>query len=422
MQVLVVGGGGREHALAWGLSRSPEVKQLWTTSTNAGINQLARGLGDVGESVDELADWAEAHRIDLTVVGVEAALAEGIVDAFKARGLAIVGPTRQAAELETSKAFAKEMMMRAHIPTARFEICDSVGQARQAVRKFGTPVVVKADGLAAGKGVSICHSINEADAFIASIMEERLFGEAGERIVVEEYLTGEEVSVLAFVSGEDVVVMPPSQDHKAAWDGDRGPNTGGMGAYTPVPKVDETMLSHIRRSVLVPAVRTMGYLGRPYSGILYAGLMLTHNGPRVLEFNCRFGDPETQVIIPRLESSLGEVLLAVATDRLSEVEVRWNTQAVVCVVLASAGYPGPYEVGVPISGLSTIADRPCVQVFHAGTRLEQDRIVTAGGRVLAVTAWGDSIKEATDMAYDAAGAIDFAGVHYRRDIAHRALV
>jgi phosphoribosylamine--glycine ligase len=421
MQVLVVGGGGREHALAWGLAKSQDVKQLWTTSTNAGINQLARYIGDVGESVDGLADWAKDRQIDLTVVGPEASLSEGIVDAFRARDLTIMGPTRQAAELESSKAFAKEMMMRAGIPTARFIVCDSAAQARRAVRELGVPVVIKADGLAAGKGVSICHSMTKAEACIASMMEDRLYGEAGERIVVEEYLTGEEVSVLAFVSGEDVVVMPASQDHKAAWDGDQGPNTGGMGAYTPVPRVDETMLAHVRQSVLVPAVHAMAQMGRPYTGVLYAGLMLTSSGPQVLEFNCRFGDPETQVIIPNLESSLLEVLWAVASNRLSEVQVRWSKHAVVCVVLASAGYPGSYEVGLPISGLSAIASKPSVQVFHAGTRLDRDRVVTAGGRVLGVTAWSDSIKQAVGIAYDAASTIHFPGVHYRRDIARKAL-
>ncbi|MGI6082579.1 MAG: phosphoribosylamine--glycine ligase [Limnochordia bacterium] len=422
MQVLVVGGGGREHALAWGLSKSPEVEQIWTTGNNPGINQLARYVGGAEETIESLARWAERQRIDLTVVGPEAPLSEGIVDTFRSHGLAIMGPTRRAAELESSKAFAKETMVRAGIPTARFMVCDSAAQARDAVRQLGTPVVIKADGLAAGKGVSICHTVAEADACIVSMMEERLHGEAGSRLVVEEYLTGEEVSVLAFVSGGEVVVMPPCQDHKAVWDGDRGPNTGGMGAYTPVLAVDDAMLEDIRQRVLKPVVQTMADLGRPYSGVLYAGLMLTDRGPHVLEFNCRFGDPETQVIIPRLESSLADVLWSVATDRLAEVEVRWSAHAVACVVLASEGYPGCYPVGLPITGLDTAARNRCVQVFHAGTRREGDTVVTAGGRVLGVTAWADSLKQAVETAYDAADAIDFPGKHCRRDIAHRALI
>ena len=422
MLVLVVGGGGREHALAWGLSKSPEVKQIWTTSDNAGINRLARYVGGAEKSIESLARWAQEQRIDLTVVGPEAPLSEGIVDAFRSRGLTIMGPTQQAAELESSKVFAKETMVRAGIPTARFVVCDTSTQAKQAVRQLGAPVVIKADGLAAGKGVSICHTVTEADACIVAMMEERLHGEAGSRVVVEEYLTGEEVSVLAFVAGEEVILMPPCQDHKTVWEDDRGPNTGGMGAYTPVPAVHEALLEDIRQRILLPIVRTMANMGRPYSGVLYAGLMLTDRGPHVLEFNCRFGDPETQVIIPRLESSLAEVLWAVATDRLSETKVRWNGHAAVCVVLASKGYPGSYRVGLPISGLEKAAAYPCVQIFHAGTRREGDTVVTAGGRVLGVTAWADDIKQAVDTAYAAANAIEFPGKHCRRDIARKALI
>jgi phosphoribosylamine--glycine ligase len=421
MRVLVVGGGGREHALAWGLAKSPNVKQLWTTGTNAGLSRLADNVGDAGQNVDSLVDWAEENRIDLTVVGPEIPLSEGIVDVFRSRGLAIMGPTRLAAELESSKTFAKEVMVCADVPTARFVVCESAPEARRAVCQLGTPIVIKADGLAAGKGVSICRTPAEADAAIAAIMEDRLHGEAGARVLVEEFLTGEEVSVLAFVSGENVVLMPPSQDHKAAWDGDQGPNTGGMGAYAPVPRVDDELLTQVRSQILLPIVRTMSCLGRPYSGILYAGLMLTDRGPQVLEFNCRFGDPETQVIIPKIESDLAEVLWAVATDRLGEVQVQWNTQSTVCVVLASDGYPDIYQAGHVISGLDAAAQKPRVQVFHAGTRQEGDSVLTNGGRVLGVTAWGDNIKQAVNTAYDAVDVIKFEGMQYRRDIAHRAL-
>lgn len=422
MKALVVGGGGREHALAWGLSKSPAVKELWTTSKNAGIDQLACFAGRIDGSASELADWAELEGIDLTVVGPEAALAEGIVDEFRTRGLAIVGPTRKAAELESSKAFAKELMVRAAIPTARFEVCSSAAHARRVVRRLGAPVVVKADGLAAGKGVTVCPTIAEADACIAAIMEDRLFGDAGERVVIEECLFGTEVSVLAFVSGKDVIVMPTSQDHKAARDGDQGPNTGGMGAYSPVPGLGKSFLNEIRETVMLPTIREMAAMDRAYSGVLYAGLMLTDRGPQVLEFNCRFGDPETQVLVPRLESDLFEILSAVANDRLQEVEVCWSDQAAVCVVMASAGYPGEYDVGLPINGLMDVAQEPSVQVFHSGTRKHDQQIVTAGGRVLGVTAWADELAAAVQKAYSAVGGkIHFRGAHFRRDIAQKAL-
>lgn len=421
MKVLVVGGGGREHALAWGLSKSPAVQELWTTSTNAGICALAKCADIEGEGITGLVDWAADRRIDLTVVGPEAQLTVGIVDAFRERGLAIMGPTKAAAEIESSKAFAKELMVRNHVPTAKFAICETSAAARQAARAMDLPVVIKADGLAAGKGVSICHSWQEVEAAISAIMEERVFGEAGDRVLVEEFLTGPEVSVLAFVSGTDIVVMPPAQDHKAAYDGDQGPNTGGMGTYSPVAGLPADFLPDVEQRILRPTVEAMDRLGRPFTGVLFAGLMLTPTGPQVLEFNCRFGDPETQVLIPRLDSDLAEVLAAVAGRSLNRVQAKWSARAAVCVVMASGGYPGHYETGYPITGLSDVAALPNVQVFHAGTALQDGQVVTAGGRVLGVTAWADTTAGAVQRAYAAVDRIHFSGAFYRRDIAHRAL-
>lgn len=421
MRVLVVGNGGREHALAWAIRRSPLVEEVYAAPGNPGIAQVARLVPIAATDVAGLADWAREHRIDLTVVGPEAPLVAGIADRFLEEGLAVVGPTQRAAALEGSKAFAKELMQRHGIPTAAFRVCTSSREALEAVEAFGAPVVVKADGLAAGKGVAVCRTLDEAKGAIRRIMEERVFGAAGVRVVVEEFLEGEEASVLAFVDGEHVVAMVPAQDHKAAYDGDRGPNTGGMGAYSPAPVVTPELQREVEERILRPVVRAMAQEGRPYRGILYAGLMVTPQGPKVVEFNCRFGDPEAQAILPRLRTDLVPVLWATAQGSLAGTELAWDGRACVTVVLASGGYPGEYATGLPISGLAEAAALEDVLIFHAGTRREGDTLVTAGGRVLAVSALGESIGAAVARAYEAVSRIRFDGMHYRRDIAHRAL-
>lgn len=417
MKVLVVGDGGREHALAWKLAQSPQVSEVICRRGNPGMEAVGRCVGQRGEGIEELAAWAERERVDLTVVGPEAYLELGIVDAFSARGLLAVGPTREAARIESSKVFAKELMVRAGVPTARFEVCETPERARRAVRAMGAPVVVKADGLAAGKGVTVARSIDEADRAIDRIMTERLFGEAGARVVVEECLTGEEASLLAFVDGSTFLTMPAAQDHKPIGEGDTGPNTGGMGAYAPAPVVTEAVLREARERIFAPIIAQMAKEGRPYRGILYAGLMITDEGPRVIEFNCRFGDPETQALLPLLASDLVEPLLATVQGGLDRVRLTWRTGAAVNVVLASAGYPGAYQVGFPITGLDEVERLPDVLVFHSGTRRGGEGLVTDGGRVLSVTARGADILAATKRAYEAVAKIQFEGVYYRRDIA-----
>ncbi len=416
-RILVVGGGGREHALAWGLRRYAGGREIWSDSDNPGILQFAHRADLADKGIDSLADWAVTHNIDFTVVGPEAELAAGIVDTFRARRLAIFGPDRAAAQLEWSKGFAKELMLRHQVPTARFAICESAGVARQKALDFGLPVVVKADGLAAGKGVTICYDRPELEATISHLMVENVFGAAGGSVVVEEYLEGAEVCVHALASGVDFVMLPVAQDHKAVYDGGRGPNTGGMGAYSPVPFVGPVALADIATRIIKPILAAMAAAGTPYCGALKADLMISAKGPQVLEFNCRFGDPEAQVLIPRLESDLLELLAAVAGGRLQEVEARWTTRAAVCVVLASGGYPGRYETGIPITGAETAADESDVMLFHAGTAGCAGELVTAGGRVMGVTALGDTIDQARHRAYRTVAGIDFAGMHYRRDIA-----
>ncbi|MFS8573079.1 MAG: phosphoribosylamine--glycine ligase, partial [Clostridia bacterium] len=351
----------------------------------------------------------------------EVYLALGIVDAFSRRGLKIVGPTRSAAAIESDKAFAKELMARAKIPTASFVVCSSPAEARAAIRRMGAPVVVKAAGLAAGKGVTVAATRDEAFAAVSRVMEERVFGDAGERVVIEEFLEGEEASVLAFVDGERALPMEAAQDHKTAYDGDRGPNTGGMGAYSPAPVVSPRILQEVQEKILKAAVEAMAREGRPYRGILYAGLMITADGPKVIEFNCRFGDPETQALLPRLKSDLLEPLLATVEGGLDRVRLEWDPRPCVTVVLASEGYPGDYETGYPITGVEEAEAMEDVLVFHAGTRREGGRLLTDGGRVLGVTALGRTVGEAIERAYAAADVIQFQGKHFRRDIGRRAL-
>ncbi len=419
MKVLVVGGGGREHALVWKLRQSPRVEKIYCAPGNAGIAREATCVPIKAEDVGGLREFALREGIDLTVVGPEAPLVAGLADSFAEAGLRVFGPVRRAALLEGSKVFAKQFMARLGIPTARFAVFRDPEEAKAYIRRIDGPCVVKADGLAGGKGTIVAGDAPEALAAVHLIMEERVFGEAGAAVVVEERLEGEEVSVLAFTDGKSIVPMVPSQDHKRAYDGDQGPNTGGMGAYSPPPVYTPEVHSRVQAEILAPLVRGLQEEGISYQGVIYVGLMLTAKGPYVLEFNCRFGDPEAQVVVPRLESDLLEVLLAVVEGRLGEVELRWDDRAAVCVVLASGGYPGPYETGKVITGLADVP--PDVLIFHAGTAQVEGRIVTSGGRVLGVTGFGKTVREAVGRAYAGVEKISFEGMHYRRDIAHRAL-
>ena len=432
LKILVIGGGGREHALASKIRQSHRVERVFCLPGNPGIAAVAEcvltlpvvpvasvapsGLSDVSV----LAGWAKAQEIDLTVVGPEAPLVEGIVDEFERRGLAVFGPTAQAAEIEGSKVFAKELMEKYGIPTAAYGVFEDPVGAEAFIRKNGAPLVIKADGLAAGKGVTVAFSVEEAVGAARDILG-GAFGRAGERLVIEEFLKGEEVSVLAFSDGRTVKAMPAAQDHKRAYDGDQGPNTGGMGTYSPVPAYTPELERRVADEILRPAIEGMAREGRPFKGVLFAGLMLTDRGPKVLEFNARFGDPETQSVLRRLETDLVDILEAVVEGRLETQPVEWKSQAAACVVLASGGYPGSYEKGKPIAGLDEAVGVAGVEVFHAGTALAGGEIVTAGGRVLGVSAVGPDVRQALDRAYQGAGKIKFDGMQYRRDIGFRAL-
>jgi phosphoribosylamine---glycine ligase len=416
MKVLVVGGGGREHALAWKLHQSESVTGVWVAPGNAGIKEFATAVPIPVDNIAQLKQFAVDKAIDLTVVGPDNALANGIVDEFQQAGLKIFGPTKAGAHLESSKSYAKEFMARYGITSPGFAVCDSANQALRAVRRFGFPAVIKADGLALGKGVVIAHDLRQAEEAIRRIMEERLFGDAGNRVVIEEFITGTECSVHALIDGENYCLFPTAQDHKALYDGNHGPNTGGMGAFSPSQTLSTDDLQSIEREVLQPFLRGIQAEGIKYQGLLFPGLMLTKRGLAVLEFNARFGDPETQALLPRLSSDLVELLEATLTGRLPEVTPRWSSAASVCVVLASKGYPDRADTGKPIVGLTEAAALKDVLVFHAGTREQEDRIVTAGGRVLGITALGDSIRSARRKAYDAVGVIEFDGCYFRRDI------
>ena len=420
MNALVVGSGAREHALAWKLSRSPLVTRLYCAPGNAGTAAIAENVPLAATDVAGLAAWAEAHRIDLTVVGPEDALVAGLADALAARGLTVFGPSAAGARIEGSKSWAKELMARMRIPTARTAAFDDADAARAYVRSQPAPLVVKADGLAAGKGVLMCPTTDDALAAIAECMERGTFGAAGRRIVVEECLTGPEVSLLALVDGERAVPLIPACDYKRVFDGDGGPNTGGMGSYAPPRFVSPDLHAEIVRTIVEPTVRGFREAGIDYRGILYVGLMLTPAGPKVLEYNARFGDPETQAVLPLLDSDLVEVALATANGRLDPALVRWKPGAACGVVLASGGYPGRYEVGKVIAGLDRLD--PDVPAFHAGTKRVDGRLVTAGGRVLTVVATGRDMAEARARAYDNVARVSFEGMHYRRDIALREVI
>ena len=421
MKVLVIGSGGREHALVWKISQSNRVKKIYALPGNAGTAKLARSIDINPSNLSAVVDFAEKEAIDLTVVGPEAPLAEGIVDRFKERELNIFGPSREAARLEESKVFAKRLMQAHHVPTAISEVFTGPGEAKKYVREVGVPIVIKADGLASGKGVIIANSLQEADEAIFSIMEEKIFGHAGDKVMVEECLVGEEVSMLAFSDGEIIVSMPSAQDHKRIFDGDKGPNTGGMGAYSPAPFESQDFSREVMEEVFIPVIRAMKNEGRPYVGVIYAGLMVTKDGPKVLEFNVRFGDPETQVILPRLKSDLVDIMEGCLSGKLKEVRVEWYKEAALCVVMAARGYPGQYEKGKEISGLEEIEKFKDIFVFQAGTSLADGKVVTSGGRVLGVTALAKDIEGAIKKAYGAVELIKFAGAHYRKDIGAKAL-
>lgn len=415
LSILIVGGGGREHALAWTLSQSPQAGAIFIAPGNAGTSLCGTNVPIRDDDVEGLVDFATANAIDLTVVGPELPLAAGIVDQFAAKGLRIFGPSQAAAQLETSKDFAKAFMRRMGIPTAESGTFNEYDAALEAVRAAPWPVVIKASGLAAGKGVVVCKDVAEAEAALHRMMVERVFGSAGNTVLVEERLSGPELSLLAVTDGQTIVPLLAARDHKRVFEQDQGPNTGGMGAYAPPPDARPGLIDGIRRTVLEPAVVGMAEMGTPYVGVLYAGLMLTESGPKVLEFNCRFGDPETQAILPLLESDLMELMLACTSGDLHPALVRFQPGASTTVVMAAHGYPGSYPRGVPITGLEAAAGTGAL-VFHAGTAREAGRVVTAGGRVLAVTGRGVDVASAAAKAYEGIAKIKFDGAHFRRDI------
>ncbi len=421
MRVLVVGGGGREHALVWKISQSPRVAKVYCAPGNAGIARQAECMPISGEDIKSLAAFAEKEKIDLTVVGPEAPLTMGIVDTFESRGMRIFGPRRSAAEIEGSKAFAKDLMKKYGIPAGESLNFEDYGAAVRYVKEKGAPLVVKADGLAAGKGVILCRRVEEALTALDQIMVQKTFGSAGSKVVVEDFLEGEEASFLGFTDGESVLPLPTSQDHKAIYDGDRGPNTGGMGAYSPAPVVGEKIHRDVMEKIMLPTVRGMKKEGRPYRGVLYAGLIIRDGKAKVLEFNARLGDPETQPILMRLKSDLIPVLEAAIDGRLAGLKVEWDPRPAVCVVMASGGYPGKYEKGKVIHGLEAAANIPDTFVFHAGTSLREGKVVTSGGRVLGVTALGETVGVAIQKAYEAVGKISWEGACYRKDIGRKAL-
>ncbi len=421
MRILVIGSGGREDALVWKLAQSKRVEKLYCAPGNAGIAQHAECVPIGAGEIDALIDFAKRERVGLTVVGPEAPLAAGIVDSFKRSGLKIFGPTKEAALLESSKRFAKEFCARYGIPQARFQTFDDAVAAKAAARTEAYPLVVKADGLAAGKGVTICQDAEEACAAIDAAMVAGSFGEAGRRVVLEEFLEGEEASFIAICDGNHILPLAGSQDHKAAFDGDTGPNTGGMGAISPARLINRAMTEQVMERIMLPAARGMVTEGMPFVGTLYAGLMIKEGAPKVLEFNVRFGDPETQPLLLRLKDDLVDLFEAAVAGTLDRISLSWDPRPAVCVVMASGGYPGSYEKGKAIDGLADAERMEDVVVFHAGTKREGDAIVTNGGRVLGVTALGNDMRDAIDRAYAAVENISWEGARYRIDIGHKAL-
>lgn len=421
MRILVIGGGGREHALAWKLSQSKGVEKMYAIPGNPGMAAICECIAAISITDNiALVEFAKVHQIDLIVVGPEVPLANGVVDAFAAAGLKAFGPSKAAAQIEGSKAFSKDLMKKYGIPTARYEVFTDATAARAYVRAQGAPIVIKADGLAAGKGVIVAATLEQALEAVDSILCDHTFGDAGSRVVIEECLIGEEASLLAFTDGETIVPMISSQDHKRAYDNDEGPNTGGMGTYAPAPVVTRAVLETVQQEILEPAIAAMQKEGCKYVGCLYAGLMITAQGPKVIEFNARFGDPETQVVLPLLDGDLAQIMLACVDGSLKDVAVNWKDGAAVCVVMAAGGYPGDYRKGDAITGIEA-AHKGGALVFHAGTAETSEGVVTNGGRVLGVTAAAADIRTAVEQAYAAVEQVRFADCQYRKDIAHRAI-
>ncbi|UOF92234.1 phosphoribosylamine--glycine ligase [Fodinisporobacter ferrooxydans] len=447
MKILVVGSGGREHALVWKLAQSPHQPAIYCAPGNPGIAALATCVPIQADDVEQLAKFAKEERIDLTVVGPEVALAKGIVDLFEQQDLLIFGPRKAGAQIESSKSWAKQLMLDAGVPTAAYRVFTDLAQARDFILKETPPVVLKADGLAAGKGVVVAQSTEEALSALDDMMANQVFGQAGAQVVVEQYLTGPEATLLAFVDGTDYVLMVPAQDHKPVFDDNKGPNTGGMGTYSPVPDMTDDVIKQVETTIVQPILQELKQRGIHYKGVLYTGLMLTADGPYVIEFNARFGDPETQVVLPRLKTDLVDICLSIAqspyedqdvdqdqntvqdqekgtgnpkTPRLSELKIEWFDNAAVCVVITAAGYPGNYKKGDMIAGLAAVETARTV-VFHAGTAWQDGAIVTNGGRVLGVTGFGETLQQAREQAYAAVHSIEFAGMHYRTDIGKKAM-
>jgi phosphoribosylamine--glycine ligase len=421
MKVLIYGSGGREHALCWAVARSKRVAEVVCAPGNGGIEQIARCVPVSLKDVDAMVQLAEAEKPGLVVVGPELPLSLGLVDELEARGFRVFGPSKAAAMLESSKGFAKQFMQRHSIPTANFAVCADVKQAENAIAHFHAPVVVKADGLAAGKGVLICESRATAVEAAQGLFSGSLLGEVAEQVVIEEFLTGDEISFLCLSDGKSVKPLVPAQDHKRVGEGDTGPNTGGMGVYSTDAMLTPEMVEWVLRHVAQPTVRGMAEDGTPFKGVLYCGLMMTARGPQVLEYNARFGDPETQALLMRLDSDLVEAFEAAIDGKLAEVELRWKPGAAACVIASSAGYPGAYKTGLPMTGLDAAAKLADVQVFHSGSVKKGDEILTAGGRVLGVTAVAETLESALARAYEALALIHFEGIYFRRDIGHRAL-
>lgn len=420
MKIFVIGGGGREHAIIWKLANDSSRPELFCAPGNAGIGQLAKCIPIAADDVQNLLNWAQVNRPDLTIVGPEAPLCAGIVDKFEQEGLAIFGPCQAAARLEGSKCFAKEVMVAANVPTAKYQSFFNAADALAALPEFSLPVVIKADGLAAGKGVIIANNYDEAKTAVNDMLIESCFGAAGHCIVIEEFLQGEEASILALVDGNNIVMLPAAQDHKRVGDNDTGSNTGGMGAYAPAPLVTPDLYEKVKNAVILPVLSEMRRRGIIYRGVLYAGLMIYNGNPKVLEFNCRFGDPETEALMPLIEGDLLPVLQACITGNLQSTPLKIKDSACVTVMMAAEGYPGSYRKGTVIEGLSVVATLPDTVVFHAGTAKENDKIISTGGRVLAVTATDKNLQAAVQRVYKAIKYIEFSGSHYRTDIARKA--
>jgi len=420
MKILVLGNGGREHALVWKLKQSTRVEKIYVAPGNAGTADLAENIDIEATDINKLIEFGKEEKIDLTVVGPEAPLVAGVVDAFEEEGLKVFGPNQAAAQLEGSKVFSKDFMRKYNIPTAKYESFADAKEAIDYIKKEGAPIVVKAEGLAAGKGVIVAQTVDEAVKAVEEIMVNEKFGEAGERIVVEEFLAGEEATVLAFTDGETIVPMIPSQDHKPAYDGDKGPNTGGMGAYAPAPIATEELMAKVYEEILVPTIEGLKKEGITFKGVLYSGLMIVDGEAKVIEYNVRLGDPEAEVVLPLLKNDLVDIMEAIIEEKLDGVDVEWLQQTSVCVIMASGGYPVAYEKGKEINGIKE-AEAEDIIVFQAGTDFKDDKLVTAGGRVLGVTALGNGYQATIDRAYEGVKKIDFADAHYRTDIGAKAI-